>query len=246
MATKARYTRLLVNEFDFSTVSNQLDVSFALDKQDVTTFQASGKQFLVMGAEGTITQRGYLTGVAAGDFEAEIATAIANAESLTVAALYGTDTAACPAYVAPNCNADGLTIQSPADGVITVAGNFGSGTGILRGLRVWTGTFSATGTQTTPGYIDLGAAGSAGGAAWLFVQAIDGSATDAAITLQSDDNTGFTSAATEATFTFSAVGVVSATLSGAVDRYLRLNCTDLGGADGLTVVCIAAVDGVTY
>lgn len=246
MATKSTYTRLLVNEFDFSTVSNQLDVSFTLDKQDVTTFQASGKQFLVMGSEGTITQSGYLTGSAAGYFEAEIATAIANAESLTVAALFGTDTAACPAYVAPNCNADGLTIQAPADGVITVGGQWGSGTGIVRGLRVWSGTFSATGAQTTPDYIDLGAAGSAGGLAWLFVQAIDGTATNADVVLQSDDNTDFSSAATEATFTFSAVGVQSATLSGAVDRYLRLNCTDLGGATSFVVVCIAAVDGVTY
>ena len=246
MATKAKYTRLLVDAFDFSTVSNSLEVAFTAEKVDVTTFQASGKEFLIMGAEGAITQQGYLTGAGAGYFEQEIYESIANTEALTVAAMFGTDTAACPAYVAPGVNTEGLTIEAPVAGVITVAGNWGSGSGILRGLRVWTGTFSATGAQTVPGYIDLGAQGTAGGKAWLFVQVIDGSATSATITLESDDNTSFTSAATEGTFTFSAVGVQTMTLSGTVDRYVRLNCTDLGGATSFVVVAIAAVSGVTY
>jgi hypothetical protein len=246
MAVKAKYTRLLVNQWDFSDVSNALDVSFALDKQDVTTFQADGKQYLVMGAEGTITQKGYLTGVAANYFEKEIFESVKDAESLTVAALFGTDTAACPAYVAPGCNTDGFGIQAPAAGVITLNGQWGSGSGILRGLRVWSGTFSATGAQTTPGYIDLGGAGSAGGKAWLFVQTITGAATNATITLQSDDATDFVGAATEGTFTFSAVGAYEITLSGAVDRYVRLNCTSKGGATSFVVVGIVAVDGVTY
>lgn len=246
MATKAKYTRLLVDEFDFSSVSHNLEVAFTAEKQDVTTFQASGKEFLVLGAEGAITHQGYLTGSAAGSFEAEVYAALANAESSTVAALFGTDTAACPAYVAPGCNADGLTIEAPVAGVLAVNGNWGGGSGIVRGLRVWTGTFSATGPQTVPGYIDLGAVGSAGGKAWLFVQTITGTATNATITLESDDNTGFTSAATEGTFTFSAVGVQAMTLSGTVDRYVRLNCTSKGGATSFVVVAVAAVSGATY
>lgn len=246
MATKATYTRLLINQWDFSSISHSLETAFTAEKQDVTTFQASGKEFLVLGAEGGITHKGYLTGSGANTFEQEIYESIANSESITVAALYGTNTAACPAYVAPNCNTDGLTLEAPVAGVIAVNGNWGAGDGIKRGLRVWSGTFSATGAQTSPGYIDLGAIGSAGGKAWLFVQTITGTATNATITLESDDNTGFTSAATEGTFTFSAVGVQAMTLSGTVDRYVRLNCTSKGGATSFVVVAVAAVAAVTY
>lgn len=242
-AIKSTYCRLLVNEFDFSGVSNSLEVALQSDRQDVTCFQDTAKVFLNLGGAGTIAQKGYLSDVIAGEFEKEIQESIANVESLYVAALFGTATAACPAYVARATNTEGMKIAAPVEGVLTLEGSWFEGSGIKRGLRAYTGTISATGAQT---HIDLGAAGAAGGYAWLFVQAITGSAEDAVITVESDDNTGFSSAATEATFTFSAVGGNEQAMSGAIDRYVRLNCTDLGGATNFTVVLIVAVSGITY
>ncbi|WP_230685363.1 hypothetical protein, partial [Streptococcus pneumoniae] len=84
--------------------------------------------------------------------------------------------------------------------LITANGSWFDGTGIKRGLQVYRGTISATGTTT---YIDTGAVGSAGGYAWIWITAVTGTATNATILIQSDDNTGFSSPATEATFTFS-------------------------------------------
>lgn len=245
-AVKATYTRLLVNQWDFSGVSNSLEVALENAREDVTTFQATGKEFLATDTSGTISQQGYFADAAAGEFEQEIQDSIDDTDTLYVAALFGTNTEACPAYVARATNTSGMTLAAQTPGVITVSGEWFQGTGIQRGLRVWTGTFSATGAQTSPAYIDLGSAGAAGGNAWLFVQTITGSATNATITLESDDNTGFTSAATECTFTFSAVGAQEQALSGAIDRYLRLNCTSKGGATSFVVVCVAAVSGVTY
>ena len=69
---------------------------------------------------------------------------------------------------------------------------------------------------------------------------------NATITVQSDDNTGFATPATEGTFTFSAVGGQEIALSGAVDRYVRLNATSLGGATNYTVVGVIALSGITY
>jgi len=134
----------------------------------------------------------------------------------------------------------------PVDGALAVNGGWNGGSGIKRGLRVWSGTFSATGAQSTPAYIDIGAAGTAGGFAYLHIQAITGAATDAVILVESDTATNFASAATEATFTFSAVGAQEQAMAGTVNRYIRLNCTDLGGATNFTVVAIACVSGVTY
>ena len=245
-AVKAQYTRLLVNEFDFSSQSNSLEVSLENGREDVTTFQTTGKEFLTTDTEGTISQQGYFADVIAGQFEAEIQESIDNGESLYVAALFGTNTDACPAYVARATETSGLTVGAQVPGVITLSGEWFQGLGVLRGLRVWTGTFSATGAQTSPAYIDLGAVGTAGGRAWLFVQTITGSATNATITLQSDTVNTFAAAATECTFTFSAVGGYEQALSGTVNRYLRANCTSKGGATSFVVVVIAAVSGVTY
>ena len=48
------------------------------------------------------------------------------------------------------------------------------------------------------------------------------------------------------TFTFSAKGAYEIALTSTVDRYVRLNCTGLGGATNFTVVGVVGVAGRTY
>lgn len=241
MAIKGTYTRILIDEFDFSGVSNSLEVAVSSESFDVTAFQDTGNVFLSGVASGTITQAGYFDGGAADGFEAEMYARLGSTTGVTVSALFGTQTTGCPAYVLPGTSGRELSISSPVNGIVTLNGTWSEGTGIRRGRRVFGGTISATGAQTA---IDFSAAGSAGGSAYLFIQAITGSASSATITVQSSsDNSTF---ADEGTFTFSAVGVQTVTMTGAVNRYIRLNCTSLGGATNFTVVGIACVAGVTY
>lgn len=238
MAVKSQYTRFLLNEFDFSGYSNQLDVSIAGDKLEATAFQDTGKVYLTGVPDATLTQAGYFA-TDTGYIEDELKAAF-DAGTCDAAALYGTNVTKCPAFVFPGAKVVSYGITTATGSVITINSELASGEGVKAGYRVFSGTISATGEQTS---IDLGSAGSAGGHAYLFVQAITGSATDAAIKVQSssDDSTF----ADEGTFTFSAVGVQAVTMSGTVNRYIRLNCTDLGGATNFTVVGIVAVSGVT-
>jgi len=197
----------------------------------------------VMGdPKGSIKQSGYYDNSGAGYMEQEIAESIANAELLYIAALLGTDTPACAAYVAPATNTENMANSAPVANLITFKGSWGSGTGVKRGLRLYTGTLSATGGQT---YIDITTPGAAGGQGYLFVTTITGSATNATCTVQSDDNTGFASPTTLGTFTFSATGAYAVALGTTVDRYVRLNCTSKGGATSFAVTAIVAVNGVT-
>jgi hypothetical protein len=244
-AVRGRNTRLLVNQWDFSGVSNSLEVALTVDRADSTVFTSTAAETVPLMTSGTITQNGYLDDVVAGSFEASMQNALANTSALYVGALFGTNVAACPAYVARATNIDGLTIASPADGLMTVQGEWTQGGGILRGLRIFSGTRTATGV-TSP-VVDLSAAGSAGGYAWLFVQAIDGTATNATISVITSQVSNDWNAPTgEGTFTFSAVGGYEIALNTSIYRYMRLNVTSLGGATGFTIVCIAAVRGVTY
>lgn len=245
MAVKGKNARLLVNQYDFSGVSNSLEVALAVESEDATVFTSTGKEMIAVNTSGTITQNGYFEDVTAGSFEASMQSALANNTPLFVAALFGTDTDPCPGYVARLTDISGLTIASPANGLITVQGEWTQGNGILRGYRLFNGSVTATGV-TSP-VIDLGTTGSAGGRAWLFVQSITGSATNADVRIigsTSFSNWGTTT--TEGTFTFSAVGGHEISLSPTIERYLRLNVVSLGGATGLQFTCIAAVSGVTY
>lgn len=250
MATKSTHTRLVVGSsteaWDFSGVSNSLEVSLSADKIENTRFQDSGKTYTSGDASGSIKQNGYFDATDTGSIEQELAESIANNETLYVGGIFGTNESApnAPiAYVARATNTDGLSISSQVGNLITLSGSWFDGLGIKRGLQVYRGTITATGTTS---YIDLGAAGSAGGYAWIWITAVTGTATNASIILQSDDNTGFSSPATEATFTFSGKKAVEASLSGAIDRYLRLSTSSMGGATNFTVCVVAAVDGVTY
>jgi len=246
--TKSRYTRILVGAngaggaWDFSGVSNSLDVDLAGERLDTTAFQDMAATSIAGDTKGSIKQSGYFDDVAAGYMEQEISESIANAELLYVAALFGTDVAACPAYVAPQTNTENMAISTPVANLITLKGSWGSGTGLKRGLRLYTGTISATGAQT---YIDIATPGAAGGQAWLFVTTITGTATNASFTVQSDDNVGFASPTTLGTFTVSATGCYAVALGTTVDRYIRLNCVGKGGASSFVVTAIVAVNGVT-
>lgn len=240
-----RYTKIWVDEFDLSSQNNSLDMSIAIDALDGTAFQDTAAVMYAGMPTGKISQKGYFTGKTAGMNEDVLYDRFGTATS-TVAALFGTATTGCPAYVSRTTGTEKMMISTTPNALMTISGDWVNGGSIVRGMRIWEGTFSATGAQTSPGYIDVGAVGSAGGFAYLFVQTITGSATNATITVESDDNTSFTSAATEGTFTFSAVGVRTMTLSGTVDRYIRINCTSKGGATSFVVGAIVCVAGVTY
>lgn len=239
-AIKGTKAQILVDEFDFSGDTAGIGVTVAMGEQDSTTLQDTAMISEPILPGMTIEQNGYFVGTGAGELEKELWDRLF-ASGNYVAALFGTDTAACPAYVKDDTFGASMQIQAPTAALITINGAWAKGQGGSRGLRVYTGTLSATGTQTA---YDFGSAGTAGGEAYLFIQTITDTATNAVILVESSATEGG-AYATEATFTFSAVGASKQTMSGTVNRWLRLNASDLGGATDFTVVLIVCVDGVT-
>lgn len=240
-ATKGTDAKLLVDEFDFSADTAGFTVTVAMTEQDCTGLQATAMLYQAILPSTAIEHNGYLRTIgAAGAMEQELKDRLGTG-SAYVAALLGTGTAACPAYVLDGTFGSTLNFGAPATGLMTINGAWGKGSGGHRGRRIVEGVLDAVAAGTA---YDLGAAGSAGGEAYLFVQDITGTATDAVIKVQSSATEGGTYA-DEATFTFSAVGGYKAAMTGTINRWLRVNVTDLGGADDFTVVAIVCVDGVT-
>lgn len=239
MAVNAKNTRFLLNEFDFSGSTNSIDLSIAVDKLEATPFQVAGKEYVAATPDTTMTVAGYFV-TDTGELEDEINAAF-DAGTCDAAAIFDTTTTKAATVVMPGAKVVSYDISSATGSVITMSCELASGTGAKHGWRIFSGTISSTGAQTA---IDFGSAGSAGGYAYLFIQAITGSASSATVDIESASTEGG-AYASEGTFTFSDVGVQAVAMSGTVNRWLRLNATDLGGATNFTVVGIAAVSGVT-
>ena len=236
-------TRILVGGYLLSSQTNSTNMQAANNSVETTPFEATAKEYVTLPPDANIDLNGYLTFDTATNatFEKRLHALLTTADTVGLI-YYNTAVAGSPAYVMPSAYTDNMQIQAPVAGVVTVNGSYTSAVGVRRGICVYSGTVSATGT-TTP--IDLGAVGSAGGYAYLHVTAEGGTGTNADIDIESATTSGGTYAS-EGTFTFSGIGDYSLTLSGTVNRYVRLNVTDLGGATSWTVHAIVCVDGVTY
>lgn len=239
-AIKGTLALLLIDEFDFSGDTAGFGVAINMTEEECTALGAAAAEYEPILPSMAIEHNGYVSGVIdAGEFEAELYSRLGVAGSF-VAALLGTDVAACPAYVQNTFGAN-MQMQAPAKSLMTLNGAWGKGRGGSRGIRVFSGAISGTGNAAA---VDLGSAGSNGGKAYLFLQSITGSASNAAFKVQSATTEGG-SYSDEGTFTVSAVGGYEVDLSGTVNRWVRLSTSSMGGATGFTAVLVVCVDSVT-
>jgi hypothetical protein len=243
MAVRGYAVKMLVDEFDLSGQSNRVSIDASVAPLEAPVFQNPAVEITPGQASAAIEHGGYFIGANAGQLERVFYDRLGSSVAAYVGVLLGTDQPIVVGYVQDATWAQQLKIDTPVKEVITLSGNWPfTGGGLKRGYLLYDGAISATGAK--PG-IDFGAAGAAGGVAYLFVPSITGTATSATVTVQSDSDSGFGTAATEGTFTFSAVGVVKIALSGVIGRYLRINTTSLGGATAFSVAAVAGVSGVT-
>lgn len=239
-ALKGTNALLLADEFNFSGDTAGFTVTVGMGEQDATVLTSTAMLYAAILPSMGIEHNGYVQALAAADqMEGELFERITGAHY--VSCLLGTAVTGCPAYTIDSTFVRDLKFGAPATGLLTINGSWGKGAGGSRGLRIYTGTLSATGTQTS---IDFTSAGSAGGECYLHVTAKTGTMTNTTILVESSATEGG-AYATEATFTVSALGGYKALMSGTVNRWLRVNLSSLGGATNVTIVVIACVDGVT-
>lgn len=137
-----------------------------------------------------------------------------------------------------------FSVNTPFDNLINIQATWVKASDIICGwFSANEVVKSSTGVINT--YLDFLSSHTNGGKAVIIVSAITGTATDATILIQSDDNTSFSSPTTEATLEFDAVGVYVVNLDSTLDRYIRANLTSLGGSTNVTVTVLISVNGVT-
>lgn len=240
MPVRAYNTRVLVDGFDFSQDTKGVTLSFTVAELDASTLQSASRKVIAGADEGTVELSGYYDGPGVGTIEREIQARLGSETPCVVAVLLDTTALGNPAYVQQQTWGKQMKIDAPIDDLLTLDAAWTQITS--RGLAVAHQAFAALGAAPV---IDFGAAGAAGGWAALFVRAITGTAANATFVVKSSAAAGFTSPATHGTFTVTAKGALLLAFSGAVGRYVRLECTSLGGATSLDVTAVAGVAGVT-
>jgi hypothetical protein len=241
--SKAIHTRILVDGYRISSETNKAVVKLDADKTEVTCFEDTAQSFIVNDPKPSIEVGGYITESTNPDtFDAISHGALETPTTITVIKSSTATITGGVSYTIPSCNAITLSHDLQVAGIKSMQSTWGGAVAMKRGRCAYAGAaIAATGAKPS---IDLGAAGSTGGFAYLHVTAITGSATSATIDVESSDAEAGTYAS-EGTFTFSAIGVQALTLTGTVNRWVRINCTSLGGATNVTVHAVVAVNGVT-
>lgn len=238
-------TGVLIDEFDFSVGSfSGADIERSVPEKDRTAFGDTGNVSEPGMPNGKISLRGYYTGNDAGDVYRELSDRVGVAGAGAImAVLLDTTDANCVAYCSDNAWGQTLKLSLPTNEIVTFEAATAGTEAIECGYRILNATVSATGNQAA---VDFGAAGSAGGAVFMFAQAVNGA-------WLSPQNVKIQSAATqagaysdEATIDVPALGGYYVAMFGAIGRWLRVNLTDLGGADSIRLIVIACVKGVTY
>lgn len=243
MPIKACYTQIIVDRWALSGYSNNAELEVVSNAIEYNVFQTCTTQSLPDEPASKLTHSGYFSAPTTGHLEQAMHARLADAGDAQVSLILGTNQTIPVGYVLEGAYNAQLKIEGKAKSLITVAGLWQArDVQLYRGYQLWTGVISATGAKTG---IDFGSAGAAGGRAWIHITNITGTATGAEIDVESDDNSGFTTATSRGTFTFSAVGTEAIALATA-ERYLRINATSLGGATSYNVTVVAGVSGITY
>lgn len=227
---------ILVDEFDFSSSTSQVDVNFEVQEAERTSLASEAQEYVPILPKCTVSQNGYFEGVLANGFEAELNARFGAGTAIVTVVTQKSD-ADCVCYTLPEATNYSMIFSAPVANLVTLNGQWGTSAAARRGLRVYSGVFDAVEDGAS---VDFAVGATTGGKAYLHVTAIAGTATDADIKVQSSANNS--TWADEGTFTLSAVGGYSLDLSGTVGRYIRLSCADLGGATSITVTGIVSLN----
>lgn len=241
MPVQAWKTRILIDQFDFSGETSGGSLALTVRPIDAPALQQPSMLYVPGAQNGKLEFGGYWNGGAAGRLDDELYRRLGSQLPCIVITMLDTSALGNPAYVLRSTWNQQINIEWPAAGLLTAQATFEDVA--ARGLVVAHQSFTAVGLGPL---IDFGAAGTAGAWAVLVVRAVEGSASNAAFVVRASNTTDFATPISLISFApVAGVGAQMAAAAGDVRRYLRLWCSDMGGATKLTVTAVVGVAGVT-
>lgn len=219
---------VFVDEHDFTGDSNRAELEVNVEELDVTTFGQSWRKVIGGTKSASLNVSGFWQ-AGSGTVDAYTFPALGTADQ--VVTLAHASTAGSTAYIAQNMASQYQILGQHGEAAPFSLTSVGShGNGVVQGqLALAKGTVSSTGAAGSG--VQLGAVGAS---EYLYAAVhVFSAGTTVTFTVESDDNAGFTSATTRATF--SAITSVGGTwvtrVAGAItDDYFRFNVTAITGS----------------
>lgn len=240
MTIRGTEARLFLDAVDLSCVTANLSVEVAVGELEAVTLCSTAMEY-VPGQQnsGTIGVSGYFVKA-----EEEALYNAVNATNKNVAAIFDYTNLPAAAYCLQSATNYNLVHKAPADNLITMDGGFKSKLPMKRGLLgYYKTTISAVGTSAAVQIPDTLTTHS--GKFFVFLHAIGGTAsTPILFNIQSSAN-GTTGWASEASFSFSAIGSGVKDFSTPAGSWFSISTTSMGGATSYTVSVIFVVDTLT-
>jgi hypothetical protein len=234
------HVQVLVDGYELTGDMNNVAINDARDTYDVTAFSDAVHSFIVGKRNVSVNHSGYMNATAAQSHPVLKGIGVQGMVSL----MLGQNAAPAigdPMYSLSVLQADYKT-NPQVGNFIPFSANFSNqGTQGGWGVALTDGIASFTNTSNGAA-VDNSAASSNGGAAYLHV--LQAAASDTySIVVQEDDNSGFSSPTTIATFTLdaSALGSERIAISGSIERYTRWLATRTGAAGDTVQIAVNLV-----
>jgi hypothetical protein len=249
MAVLAKYSRVLVDGFDLSTLTGGIALAIQVGQLEHATLQGNGVEVVAGDSNATLTHRGLYQGQQAGKLSKVLTDRLGTTQPCYVTAVFDTNGASPSSFHIETAWGNQLNYDAEIAALLALEGAWTQGQRAYNGYELFRGLISGVGAKPS---IDLVTPGTLGGVAFFHVYQVTGTAANAAVTVQCDDNTSFTTPTTLGTFTFSGnstTGLQAAKVSlgaGAVDRHLRINASALGGATSFALAAYGCINGLTY
>ena len=224
-------TKVLLGKYDISSYLNEVTPSMSMDTAETSTFGSSAKTYIMGQHDGTVSMNGLFDGSAnavAAVFEDIVANDLTPA--FTIAYDGGlTAGAGCSIGTAKQTTYE---IGAPVGDVVTLNGEFQVTGGIRQGIILYTGSQSSS---TNSSSIDNTSSTALGATANLHVTANTRSTASTIKVQHSVDNSAWVDLITFSSVSSSTLTNESLSVSGTVNRYLRVSTTLSAGTGSITL-----------
>lgn len=236
-------TRILVNRWDFSSGFFQAETERQVAEKENTSFGVLATTYEPGLESNHFNLRGYYTGAQASSAYKEFSTRVGiEGLNMRLGILIDDSDPNCVALVGPNAWGQMLKVNLAAPELITFEITTSQALNVIRGLRLYEGTITATGTNAT---LDLGSSGSNGGYVFAFIRTVVPNNSPISLSVASSTTEGGTYT-NHAVLTYQDPKFMNVPITGSINRWVRLTTDSLGGATSTRVCVIVAVKDVTY
>lgn len=221
-------SKVYINQTNFSSYFNSVDVARTADVAESTTFGKDSKTYITGNKDGTFSVAGFFDATA----DATLQPLLGSSDMVFVLGVDGVDATDGCSFAKGNINNYG--VSSAVGDIVATSLDIQADSGVYNGTVLENATVTATGSGTAR---DNTLSTANGGGAFLIVETASGTAPtiDVKITHSADDSTYVDLVTfTQATTTTSEVKTVSAGTT--VNRYLKVEYTVAGTSPSFAVI----------